>query len=252
MIVTIGTTKGGVGKSTIAVNLAIGLSRCGFDVLLIDGDSPQETALAFTQLRSERLGNCGYTAIALHGGAIRTQIRQQLAKRYDHIVIDVGGRDTSSLRAALTVSDLVVIPVEPRSFDLWGADSTAELVREAKEVNDSLRAISVLNCADSQGNNNREAIAQLETVEGIEVSSCFLVRRKAFPNAADQGLSVLEYKDSSNPEGAAKASAEFSALFASLFPSAKKEGSPNARSSEPKEKNSHKRNQSESVHSSVA
>src|SRR5215471_11033366 len=50
MIVTIGTTKGGVGKSTIAVNLAIGLSRCGFDVLLIDGDSPQETALAFTQL----------------------------------------------------------------------------------------------------------------------------------------------------------------------------------------------------------
>ena len=42
----------------------------------------------------------------------------------------MGGRDTGSLRAALTIAEAVLIPVKPRSFDLWGVDQTADLVRE--------------------------------------------------------------------------------------------------------------------------
>jgi hypothetical protein len=61
--------------------------------------------------------DAGYTAVSLRGSAIRTQARQ-LAPKYNHIIIDVGGRDTGSLRAALTVAELVVVPVQPRSFDL--------------------------------------------------------------------------------------------------------------------------------------
>jgi chromosome partitioning protein len=221
MIVTVGNTKGGVGKTTIAVNLAAGLALRGRDALLIDGDSPQYTALAFTQLRADRRGAAGYTAIALQGAAIRTQVRQQLAQRYGDIVIDVGGRDTASLRAALTVSDLLVIPAVPRSFDLWGVDATAELAREAREVNSNLRAVAVLNCADFQSSDNRDALAQLGEVEGIEVAAVSLVRRKAYSNAAALGLSVLEHSDSSNPVGAAKARSEFAALLESLFPTAK-------------------------------
>ena len=242
MILTVGSTKGGVGKTTLAVNFAIGLSLRGFDVLLIDGDSPQETALTFTQLRAEK-GECGYTAIALHGGAIRTQLRQQLKARYDHIVIDVGGRDTSSLRAALTVSELLIIPAVPRSFDLWGVDATAELVREAREVNEGLRAVAVLNRADYQGSDNSEALEALAGVEGIEVSPCHLVLRKAFPNAAALGLSVLELT------APTKASEEFARLLNSLFPSAKDENNGHRKESE---KDSKRGNQSQKLHSSVA
>src|SRR3954468_15237532 len=118
MIYAIGNVKGGVGKTTLAVNIAIALSRKKRDVLLIDGDE-QGTALAFTDIRAAEKGNPGYTAVALHGANIRTQVRQ-LAPKYADIVIDVGGRDTGSLRAALTVADVVLIPVKPRSFDLWG------------------------------------------------------------------------------------------------------------------------------------
>jgi chromosome partitioning protein len=64
-------------------------------VLLIDGDD-QGTALAFTDLRTTEQGNPGYTAVALHGANIRTQVRQ-LATKYSDILIDVGGRDTGSL-----------------------------------------------------------------------------------------------------------------------------------------------------------
>jgi chromosome partitioning protein len=212
MICTIGSTKGGVGKSTLAVNLAVALARNGGDVLLIDGDSPQETALTFTQLRADR-GISDFAAIALHGAAIRTQVRQQLAGRYPYIVIDVGGRDSSSLRAALTVSQLLIVPAVPRSFDLWGVDSTAELAREAREVNEDLRALAVLNQADYQGRDNQEALALLAGVDGLEVAPCCLVRRKAYPNAAALGLSVLEHTDSSNPDGVAKAREEFAAFI---------------------------------------
>src|SRR4051794_15098404 len=92
MILAIANTKGGVGKSTLAINIAIARSLLGRDVLLVDGDE-QNTALDFTELRQQLVGQAGYTAVALHGGAIRTQVRQ-LAPKYDDIIIDVGGRDT--------------------------------------------------------------------------------------------------------------------------------------------------------------
>ncbi len=193
MILTIGNVKGGVGKTTLAVNLAIALASAKRDVLLIDGDE-QGTALAFTNLRTNAKGQPGYTAVALHGPNIRTQARQ-LAAKYSDIVIHVGGRDTGSLRAALTVADVVLIPVKPRSFDLWGADQTADLVTEARVINESLRAIAVLNEADPQGKDNQAALEALAEVAGLEVAPVMIGRRKAFPNAAASGLSVLEYHD---------------------------------------------------------
>jgi chromosome partitioning protein len=223
MICTAGNIKGGCGKTTLAINLVVALAGRGDDVLLIDGDE-QGTALAFTELRAGRPGAAGpgYTAVALHGAAIRTQVRQ-LAPRYDHILIDVGGRDTGSLRAALLVSDLLLVPTAPRSFDLWGVDQTADVLREAREFNSNLRAIAVLNGADASGRDNAEALAALREVAGLEVAEVQLGRRKAFPNAAAAGLGILEYADSSNPDGVAKARAEFRCLLHLLFPERKKQ-----------------------------
>lgn len=212
MILAVGNVKGGVGKSTIAVNLAVALTRAGRrDVLLIDGDE-QQTAMAFTELRTGSLGQAGYTAVALQGAAIRTQVRQ-LAGKYPDIVIDVGGRDTGSLRAALTVADILIIPTQPRSFDLWGVDQTAELVREARELNDRLRAVVFINGADPQGSDNAEAAAYIRGNDTLELAPVLIGRRKAFPNAAAAGLSVLEYKG----QGSREASGELTGLIDFLF-----------------------------------
>jgi chromosome partitioning protein len=210
MILGVGHVKGGVGKTTLTLNLTIARAAAGRDVLLVDGDE-QGTALLFTDLRTTTLNAPGYTAVRLQGAALRTQVRQ-LAPKYDDLLIDVGGRDTGSLRAALTVAQTLLIPVQPRSFDIWAVDQMAELVNDARAINPDLRAVSVLNAADAQGRDNDEAVEALREIAGIEVLPLTIGRRKAFPNAAAHGQAVTE----AIPRDA-KAVAELHALVTALY-----------------------------------
>ena len=210
MILTVGNIKGGVGKTTLALNVAIVRANMGKDMLLVDGDE-QHTALTFTELRTEQLGSPGYTSVSLQGAALRTQVRQ-LTPKYDDIIIDVGGRDTGSLRAALTVTETLLIPVQPRSFDIWSVDQMTHLVQEAREINGTLRAVVLLNAADAQGKDNEEAAEALRDHEGLDLLPCTIGRRKAFPNAASSGKAVTEH----TPQDA-KAVRELTALIRALY-----------------------------------
>ncbi len=190
MILCAAHIKGGVGKTLLAVNIAAVLAQRGRDVLLIDADD-QASAATFSEIRAELPEKANFATIQLYGAAIRQQMKQ-LREKYDEIVIDVGGRDTGSLRAALTVADLVLVPFLPRSVDLWAGAKIAALVAEARDLNEGLRACSILNMADTQGHDNAEAFDALKTMEGIDPLPFAIVRRKAFPNAFSLGLSVVE------------------------------------------------------------
>jgi chromosome partitioning protein len=186
MILTVGAIKGGVGKTLLAVNIATALAQRGRDVLLVDGDE-QGGAATFAQIRDRAT----FTTVQLHGAAIRQQMRA-LAEKYREIVIDVGGRDSGGLRAALTVAHMVLIPFQPRSVDLWAADQIAALVAEARHVNERLRAYALINLADPQVSDNTDAHEALAGTDGIEALPFMVVRRNAYPNAFSNGLSVLE------------------------------------------------------------
>lgn len=191
MILEVGNIKGGVGKTMLAVNIAVALAQRGRDVLLIDGDE-QGSAATFAQIRAEQPTATRLTTIQLQGKAIRQQMDQLVAK-YDEIIIDVGGRDTGSLRAALTIADVILVPFQPRSVDLWAGEQIAGLVHEARQINEGLKAFAVLNAADPQGRDNDDAMAALAALDGLVTLPTAVIRRKAFSNAFSAGLSVLEH-----------------------------------------------------------
>lgn len=193
MIYTIGGIKGGSGKTTIATNLAVMLYLKGRDVLFVDADD-QETATDFTHWRNETLPNgVGYTAIQLANNAVRTEVLK-LKSKYDDIVIDTGGRDTTSQRAAMTVSDVYVVPFIPRSFDMWTLEKVARLIDEMITAKPDLRAYAVLNKTDARGSDNVEAKDFLAETNSIKLIDATLGHRKSFANAASKGLGISEFK----------------------------------------------------------
>lgn len=211
MIVVAGGIKGGSGKTTVATNLAIIRAAEGRDVLLIDADD-QETSTDFTALRNERLpGGAGYTGVKLTGPAVRTET-QRLATKYDDIVIDTGGRDTTSQRAALSVADVLLVPFVPRSFDVWTLEKVSNLVAEMRAANPNLKAYAFINRADPVGRDNTEAAEVIRETESLTFIDTPLGTRKAFSNAAAQGLAVTELKPQDQ-----KATEEILILFRYVF-----------------------------------
>ena len=216
MIITVGGIKGGSGKSLGATNLAIMRRLAGFDALLVDADD-QKSASEFVAQR-EALGHGSVPCVQLVGKTVRDQVRQ-LAPRYSDIIIDTGGRDTASQRAALTVSDLLLLPFQPGNFDIWTLEQVEALVEDIRSVNDRLRAVAYISRGLPQGQDNAEVLKLLHASAVIEACDVILTNRKAFNNAAGDGLAVVEAAPKPKAERARweKACAEARALYDLAF-----------------------------------
>lgn len=210
-IITVGSTKGGVGKTTLALNIAIARALVGRDVWLIDADR-QGTASTALSIRSEA-GRLPVIATAHYadGAALRAQVLHQRNKFQD-IVIDAGGRDSTALRAALVLSDLVLVPFQPRSIDVWAVADIAALIEEACAMRDGLQALAILNMADTAGSDNEDAAAALADYPAIAYLDTPIRRRKSIANAAGNGMSVLEQTPRDE-----KAIAELTALLKAIY-----------------------------------
>jgi chromosome partitioning protein len=209
-IITVGSTKGGVGKTTLALNIAIGLALRGHSVWMIDCEEPAGAARALDQRRA---AGQRPTLVASHhpaGAVLRTQVMHQL-DRYQHIVIDAGSNQ-AALRTALLLSDAVVVPVPPRTIDLWALPDIASMIEGARSMRDGLEALAVLNLADSCGAENAQAAQAVGRCPGLKFVDAPIGRRKSISTAAGLGLSVLERQPRD-----VKASAEIDALLCALF-----------------------------------
>jgi chromosome partitioning protein len=212
MILVVGGTKGGSGKTLLASNFTVLRAVAGHDTLLIDADE-QSSAMDFTRQRQRRLnGEPGYTAIQTREADVAVQVRRMVAK-YTDIVIDVGGRDTASQRAALAVADTLVIPFAPTSVDLWTIDTVVALTKDAREFNRDLRAYAIINKAFARGSDNTDAADMLrEYPEHWTYVETPIGTRKAFSNAFGGGYAVTEYQPRD-----AKAIAEMTTLYQYVF-----------------------------------
>lgn len=211
MIIVVGGIKGGSGKSTIATNLAVMCATKGQDTLLIDADE-QETSTDFTVLRNDsHPEKPSYTSIKLTDSAVRNETIR-LATKYQTIIIDTGGRDTTSQRAALSVANVLLVPFVPKSFDIWTLEKVNSLIKEIRTINPDIKAYSFINRADSRGQDNDGASELLKDADELTFINIHIGMRKSFSNAAASGLGVIEIKPKDD-----KAINEITTLYKHLF-----------------------------------
>lgn len=191
MILSVGGIKGGSGKTTIAVNIAVSKALEGKKVLLVDGDN-QKSSLKWSIARSANAGRVPLTVVHLSESAVLTQVRQ-MSPDYDEVIIDVGGRDTTSLRASMLVCDKFLTPFRPRSFDIWTVEDIENILREALLMNPKIKPYAVINQADPRGVDNQEAKRILNKSSILKTLDAVICQRKTFANSSSEGLGILEH-----------------------------------------------------------
>lgn len=192
MILVVGGIKGGVGKSTLAANLAVLMAFSGGDVVLVDTDTQQTTMTWAAARATNPRAHHDVTTIAATGEYINREL-QRLAQRYSTVIVDAGARDSRTQRSALSVAQTVLLPFPPRGPDLWTLDSVVETLGEMRAVNPSLRAVAFVNKGDPAGTDNDEAEAAFaEHAGALERIPVRIGTRKSIAVAHLAGLAAFE------------------------------------------------------------
>ena len=194
MLVVIAHIKGGTGKTTTAVQLALQrqIDYPERRIWLVDADEQQsalDTATIRSQLSIEPPLACSSFP---SGEALAAQMGAQ-AKNWDDIIIDCGGRDSDALRIALMVCDKLVVPVLPRAYDVWSLSRLEAVIENAQNLGAKFETLAFLNRMDKTAE-SREAAAILDGMKHFKLLNTSLSDRVAYAKAVGNGRSVFEMK----------------------------------------------------------
>lgn len=191
MIILIGGEKGGSGKSCLAQNLAVYLQKQNRDVLLLDAD-PQGTTSDWVKERDNNPNLKSIPAVQAAGN-IRLTL-QDLAKRYEDIIIDAGGQDSEALRSAMTVSSHMLLPFRPKRRDLKTLTHMEQLLKLALAVNPKLIARAVITQSPTLPSQSQRILDAKDACAsfGLQALNQFTTNRNVYDDADENGLSVFE------------------------------------------------------------
>ena len=196
-IVGVIQVKGGVGRSTVATNLAGELAKIGRTVL-IDGDMPQGTSASWYAIR-EQAGRAGGTDTNLVADTAADH-RELIAKveQYkpdaDYIVLDGPPRIAEMTRAIMVLADLCLVPVGASVAEIWATADVLAIIEQAKKVR-PIDARMIWTRHRSFTNLAKELTEQATAELGLPILKTSLALRVAYPEALGAGLTVAELPD---------------------------------------------------------
>lgn len=190
MIIAMTGQKGGVGKSTTAIALAVASMDRGRRVLLVDAD-PQGTVRTWGDVAAE-LGNAVPTVIAMGAHMHKPGQLRAMAEAYDDVIIDCPPRLGDVQRSALLVADVALFPCGASAADAWALGASLEVLEELRAYRENLRAAVVITRKQGRTALARSARAVLEA-SGLPVLRTELGARVAYQEALAAGLGPTRF-----------------------------------------------------------
>jgi chromosome partitioning protein len=239
MILVIGGEKGGTGKTTIAFHMAYMRTISGRNALLVDAD-PQKSASMYIAVRSSEEREPAISCVqktAAHVGSEAATIKaigaelMDLAKTYDDVIVDTGGRDSVELKAAIGAADRLLIPVKASQLDLWPLQKIHNYLELSGD--DLLRGRLVFTQVptipgfrERKIKRTRDALVAWN-LPRLEISDCVVYTRDYYTRAVEYGAAVFEDIPDDDEErkrkSDIKASLEMMQLYTDIFGETKEE-----------------------------
>lgn len=195
--VAVVSQKGGAGKTTLALHIAVAAELAGYSTLLIDMD-PQGTAEAWSEWRKEKPP----TVIPAKTATLTKTLERAAGHSAEFVIIDTPPLAEAEARAAARAADLVLVPCRPNAFDLHSIKTTADLTNFAAKP-----AFAVFNAGPANAPKVYIETAELVTELGLKVADPRLSDRAAFRHSTGSGQAAQE----TEPTG--KAAAEVDDLW---------------------------------------
>lgn len=190
MRLAIGNLKGGAGKTTTSVRLALGLSRTG-STLLVDCDPEQSQSFDWSA-RSEDWPHERLTVLPVSSRDMYNRVKPMLSN-YAHVVFDTGAKNPELLRQAMSLADDLIIPSQATDGDLLEIPKVYAMAAEV-DMTHPLRAVVLLTKVRSGTNEEAEAREYLAEV-GIPVMKSIVAIRRELGRMRDAPADLLDYEN---------------------------------------------------------
>jgi chromosome partitioning protein len=195
MVIAVTNLKGGVGKTTITINLAVGFALRGKTVCIVDTDLGQKSSMEWAGNRDE-----SRPKIPVYGVMVKQITKEvaELSKKYDVVLIDGTPQLNEVADRTIIASDLILIPLSASMFDFRGFQNFLERyvqMKEMKEANGgNVEARILLNRIEKNRNVTKQIEEELKEYE-LPVLASKISYRVAYVESAIEGLGVMEFKD---------------------------------------------------------
>jgi chromosome partitioning protein len=199
-VILIGGEKGGTGKTTTAVNLALMASIMGHDVMLVDATiAKQASSFKFINRRKEIGLKPTPHCVKIHGKYIHEELNS-LDTRYETVIVDVGGADSVELRSAMAASCVTDMysPFKPSDPDLETLQTMDEIVYLARSYNEKLNCrilLTQLPILMGSASTVSDAKELIKTYEYLSLATTVLCNRMSVQGAYGKGKAVVEYEE---------------------------------------------------------